>query len=223
MRVRTLLFASGLFATCSLPVAAVRAETYEEPLPPAAVPVEAPAEAPAAPPAAAAPKREHDVSITFSPFHLLLPVVEVTGEYAVDDHFGVAVIAGYGSLPLTTTTVAFSGATTSSTEHVGVWELGGHVNYYVIGNFDHGMQLGAEVLWVGASVDANQSHTSAVASGLAIGPYVGYKIATHVGFTFEANLGAEYMAVRANTTDGTSSAQDKKLIPLLNLNVGWSF
>jgi hypothetical protein len=224
MRVRSLLLASGLFLFTSLPFAASHAETFAEPEPAAAAPAEAPAAAAPAEARAAAPKREHDVSLTFSPFHLLLPVFEVTGEYAVDDHFGVAVIAGYGSLPISTTTVYnVGGSSTTSTEHVGVWELGGHVNYYVLGNFDHGMQLGAEILWVGASVGANDSHTSVVATGLAVGPYLGYKIATHVGFTFEANLGVEYLAARANTSDGTSSAQEKKVIPLVNLNVGWSF
>jgi hypothetical protein len=165
-------------------------------------------------------ERNHDVSITFSPIHLLLPVVEVTGEYALDDKFGLALIGGFGSIPITTTTIGPFGSS-SSTEHVGVWELGGHANYYVVGTFDHGMQLGAEVLWVGASAGGNSTHGAVLATGLAVGPYVGYKIVTRIGFTFEGNLGVEYMAAHASSS--TSTADQKTVIPLLNLNVGWSF
>ena len=41
------------------------------------------------------------------------------------------------------------------------------------------------------------------------------------GFTFDAQLGFEHVSARASS--GTSTAGDKTFIPLLNLNVGWSF
>lgn len=184
-----------------------------------------------APPPATAPddRPEHDVSITFSPLHLFLPMVEVTGEYAISNKIGVAGIVGIGSVPVKTTTFSSSTngglATTETTTHYGAWELGAHFNYYLVGNFDHGMQLGAEAMYLHVSSEGQNVNTVAAASGLAIGPYIGYKIATHVGFTFEANGGVQYVAARASATNGTasSSASGSSIIPLLNLNVGWSF
>jgi hypothetical protein len=67
---------------------------------------------------------------------------------------------------------------------------------------------------------------NATGEGLAVGPMVGYKLITSGGFTFVVQGGAEYVAIaaQANDTNG-NSAQDseKRWIPLLNLNIGWSF
>lgn len=165
-------------------------------------------------------------SITISPIHLLMPIAEITGEFAVTDKVGVAGIVGVGSVPLKTTRISSTGtSTTESTERLSAWEVGGHFNYYVIGNFDHGMQLGVEALYLKIARSEQDYRSAAAANGFAVGPYVGYKIITHVGFTFEGNLGFQYVAARATATDGTTTAEkkDSTVIPLLNLNVGWSF
>jgi hypothetical protein len=65
-----------------------------------------------------------------------------------------------------------------------------------------------------------------VGEGFAVGPLVGYKLVTSGGFTFLAQGGIEYVAVRAeasNTSGSSASKSDSRLIPLLNLNLGWSF
>ena len=186
-----------------------------------------PATIPPPPPPPAAPvEPHHAVSVTFSPIHLFLPIVEVAGEVALNEKMSVAGIVGFGSVPIETTTITSSaGGLSSSTkrERLSAWEVGGHFNYYVLGNFDHGMQLGVEALYLKVDAAGTTYRSAASASGFAVGPYVGYKLITGVGFTFEANLGAQYVAARAQTSDGTSSASDSKWIPLLNLNVGWSF
>jgi len=182
--------------------------------PPPPPPMPAPAQLPPEP---EAPKRI--ASITFSPIHLLMPVVEVTAEFAINDKIGVAGILGYGSISAETAT-----QTGIQKRRFRAYEVGGHFNYYVIGSFDHGMQLGLEALYVKVVTD-NNIEISGAANGLALGPYVGYKVITNVGFTFEANGGFQYVAMRADATDGTNTASvsQKKVIPLLNLNIGWSF
>ena len=198
-----------LIASLTLLASSAAAQT-EPPPPPPPMPVAAPA---APPPPEEAPRRI--VSVTFSPIHLIFPIAEVTVEGNINNKIGIAVIGGYGSLEAT------DGI---QKRKLSAFEAGAHVNYYVIGSFDHGMQLGVEALYVKVATDDNVQ-VSGAANGLAIGPYVGYKIITRVGFTFEANGGVQYVAAKANATDGTSSAQksDSKVIPLLNLNVGWSF
>jgi hypothetical protein len=151
-------------------------------------------------------KHEHAVALTLSPVHLMLPVVEVMGELRAHPKLGVAAIVGGGRV-----------------DDVSAYELGGQINYYLLGGFDHGMQLGVETMYLHA--DKTESGIAAAANALAVGPYVGYKVAMEVGFTFNAQLGVQAAVLKAEATSGTSMAmaEDKEVFPLLNLNVGWSF
>jgi hypothetical protein len=57
---------------------------------------------------------------------------------------------------------------------------------------------------------------------MGLGPFVGYKLATNVGFTVEGNVGFQYMANLA-PDEGDDDFDRWLLWPLFNLNVGWSF
>lgn len=171
---------------------------------------------PAVVPVAPAPLRQ--LSVTVSPIHLAFPVLEITGELAIQPKLSVAAIAGYGS-------VKSSSALTSD---YSVLELGAQVRYYLFGDFEHGLQLGAEVLYLHASTSGSSGTTTVKASGegLAIGPFVGYKVVSSMGFTFDAQLGAQRVGIgaKASASNGQSaSATDSDVQPLLNLNVGWTF
>jgi hypothetical protein len=51
-------------------------------------------------------------------------------------------------------------------------------------------------------------------------------LVTDAGFTFFAQGGFQYMVVKADAADNmgnTGSGEHSAFIPLLNLNVGWSF
>jgi len=146
-------------------------------------------------------------SLTISPIHLFLPVVELTGEARVHDKVGVALIGGAGKY----TDPNISGISAT------VYEAGGQVRVYVIGDFRHGMEVGGEVLYV----HLNDDRVALSGEGLAVGPFLGYKIMIDAGFTFDAQVGFEHISAQAST--GTSTANDRSIIPLLNLNVGWSF
>ena len=162
---------------------------------------------------------QHRIAVTLSPLHLILPVVEVTAEYRMADRIGLAGIFGAGKVGTEQATPA------GTVEHrFTAVEAGTQFRYYPIGNFVHGMQVGAELLYL--YVGRGDSGTSsAFGEGLAVGPFAGYKIATNVGFTFDAQLGFEYVAAHAeaSTPGGSTSAKAKTIIPLVNLNVGWSF
>jgi hypothetical protein len=165
------------------------------------------------------PDVQHQVSITISPVHLAVAIVEAMVEYRVDDKVGMAGILGGGQI----TVKADDGEEMSFT----VFEAGAQARYYVLGNFIHGMQVGVEVLYAYVSTKDEDLDVSAVGKGLAVGPFVGYKIATNSGFTFDAQLGAQYMVVKASaeadSTGETASASDSDVLTLLNLNIGWSF
>jgi hypothetical protein len=161
--------------------------------------------------------RLHDFSLTISPIHLLFPIVELTGEFRVGNQLGIAAIAGGGSMSVTN----FTGEELSFT----VLEFGSQVRWYALGDFDHGMQLGAELLYIYVSGSFERGSVTGTGSGLAMGPFIGYKISTDVGFTFDAQLGVQLAGIAARASDGTTAAEasDMQAIPLLNLNAGWAF
>jgi hypothetical protein len=66
---------------------------------------------------------------------------------------------------------------------------------------------------------------AAAAGGLTTGAFAGYKIATGVGFTFEAQLGARYLLAQPPVTAGMGMpvTVEQRWLPLLHLNVGWTF
>jgi hypothetical protein len=160
----------------------------------------------------AAPARANGevASITFSPLHLILPVFEAQAEFRLVPAVGLAVIGGFGSI-------------TSHHVRFGVSEVGGQVAAYPLDDF-RSLQLGAEVLWL--HVNGQLGDITGVASGLAAGPFVGYKLIARQGFTFFVQGGAEYTFAHAeaeNSTGATASDSQSTWIVLFNLNLGWSF
>jgi len=157
----------------------------------------------------AKPPYDKQVSVTLSPFLLALPMLELTTEGRLADRVGLAAVTGVGGV---------GGVT--------LIELGVQGRYYVVGSFDHGMELGAELLYlyVGGSPTSSSS-VSAQGSGFSAAPFIGYKIAARFGLTFDAQLGVGYTAVAATASSGavSSSASSSGVTPLLNLNLGWSF
>jgi hypothetical protein len=103
-------------------------------------------------------------------------------------------------------------------------EAGAQFRYYVLGTFIHGLQVGAEVLYLYLS-NSDDSTIEASGDGLAVGPFLGYKIATNLGFTFELQGGVQYLFASAKAESGnvSATAEDSNIIPLLNINLGWSF
>jgi hypothetical protein len=149
--------------------------------------------------AADADHAHHAASITFSPLHLLQPFLQVTGELRLDDKIGAAAILGAGQV-------------SEDSRRYGAWEVGGQFRYYLFGSFVHGMTLGAEVGYL--HVPGRLEHPMDYCAGVRFGAFAGYKIATKVGFTFDAQLGDKYVV----PSTGNSEHQ-----PIMNFTVGWSF
>jgi hypothetical protein len=166
--------------------------------------------------------RGHVVSLTFSPLHLILPEVRVMGEVKLNPKVSVAALAGYGSVGVNTT------GSGGVVDRVTVWEAGGQFRYYPIGTFEHGMQLGAHLEYIGASASGSSGDVKVfgAGNGVVMGPFVGYKLATKVGFTLDlqGGVGYEVVTASANTSNGTTAtASANQFVPLVNIQVGWSF
>ncbi|MBI5325443.1 MAG: hypothetical protein HZB41_09270 [Ignavibacteriae bacterium] len=143
-----------------------------------------------------------NTTITISPIHLIMPVVELMGEFALKPTVSIALIGGLGTY-----------------EGFSVYEIGGQLNFYLTGNFDQGMQAGIEILH--ASVSGEVQNISGVGQGLSIGPFIGYKGAYDFGLSIDLQLGIGIMTARAEAGGSTASAN--ATAPFLNFNLGWSF
>ncbi|MCH2109516.1 MAG: hypothetical protein MK135_09305 [Polyangiaceae bacterium] len=139
---------------------------------------------------------EHNISLTISLPHLVLTIGELTGEVKLPVNLSVAAIAAYGR---------FTG--------LSIWEVGAQGRYYLLGDFDHGMSLGVEALYMSVGGWEDSFFGSEASGGVFVGPFIGYKIATDLGFTFDSALGIQYVT-------GTGQAM---AFPLINANIGWSF
>ncbi|MFH1230068.1 MAG: hypothetical protein V1709_01085 [Planctomycetota bacterium] len=142
----------------------------------------------------------HKVSITISPFHLVNPVLQVTGELRLANKISAAAILGGGQVQ------------DENDKSYGVWEVGGQFRYYLLGSFTHGLMLGADAgyIHVAGQLDSPIDYYVGIRTGI----FVGYKIVTKRGFTFEVQIGPQYVRKSANNTE---------LQTLENLKVGWSF
>lgn len=167
-------------------------------------------------PAAASERanRLHSVAITFSPLHLIFPVLEVTGEFRVHRKVGLAAIIGGGTI----------GSHLVDNFDGYLLEFGASVRWYAVGDFDHGMQVGLEVLY--AFLSSSTESVAAVGNGVGLAPFIGYKITAGVGFTFDAQVGPSIMfatAKAASSSGNTASEEDIAIGVMLNLNIGWAF
>jgi hypothetical protein len=149
------------------------------------------------------------VALTFSPIHLVVPMAELALELRLSPQLGVAVIGGVGANRVEITD-----------ELIMLYEAGISPRYYVLGSFRHGLQVGGEVLYVHAVAD-DYTGADIRAAGLGLSPYLGYKWTHRSGFTFEAQGGVSFIAIRGKG-QASSTAKDD-IGPLLNLQVGWSF
>lgn len=149
----------------------------------------------------------HHYTVTFSPIHLFLPYLELMGEARILDTLGVGGTTGIGYY-----------------DDVIIGQLGVQANYYLVGDFDHGLQLGVQGVGLYGR-DTGHDSISASARLFAVGGYMGYKFADTTGATFVGQLGIQHAVMSAQASDGVASAavSDDDLFLLLNLHAGISF
>lgn len=146
------------------------------------------------------------VSIVMSPLELINPVFRFVGEFKVARTHGIGPDLSVGSI-----------------DQVFVFSVGAQYAWYAIGDFDHGMQLGASLRYL-QSNDEEDGIVS-VGRGIAIGPIIGYKYVAPFGLTIGLNGGMLYMSINANAQDtfgGKASATGSGFVPTAALWLGWT-
>lgn len=160
-----------------------------------------------------------DWAATFSPVHLIFPVGEISLERRIGDDFSAAVIAGVGQI-----NVRFEDGVTGG---LLAWELGAQGRWYLLGSFQEGLHLGAELLYLRLiGEEFSEGDVTAASDATMVGPLIGYKLVTDLGFTLDAQAGGQVAWLRGDLRSSSGerdSGAEVILVPLLNLNIGWSF
>jgi len=143
------------------------------------------------------------VSATLSPFHALIPSLEITGELRITPKISAALILGIGKF-----------LDSKAKTHTGQ-EIGAQGLYYFKPTF-RALHVGLEV----AYVHSGETNTGATYTGtsLAVGPLVGWKYIHRTGFTIVVQGGLALSRVEESSGENVL-----KVLPILNLNAGWSF
>ncbi|MGC4086775.1 MAG: hypothetical protein QM756_02540 [Polyangiaceae bacterium] len=134
-------------------------------------------------------------------------------------HFSASVIGGLGSFKASAVNPTYPD------DRFFVQELGAQLVGYPLRDFSS-LQLGGQVMWVHLSANEYDGRKiEANAGGVSIGPFVGYKHISRLGFTTMVQGGFQYMVARASVTDSgtTGRAETDEFGLLLNLKFGWSF
>jgi len=177
---------------------------------------------------------EHRFSLLVSVVHpLAFSIYDASGEFRLGRRAGLAVVAGLGSTSLKQFYKSLPD------ERARVWEGGLQARFYPVGTFDHGLQVGGEIVYLTGSAsitgtitspdDPSESYTgpiTAKGSGFKVGPFVGYKLALPVGLTLGAQVGVDYLALKGIAkaeTGNTRTGDTKTALLLVDAGVGWSF
>jgi hypothetical protein len=154
----------------------------------------------------------HENSFTISPIHLLMPEFFASFEHKIQPKISVGILAGIGE-----------------SSNFPVYEIGAKWSYYLIGTFEHGLPLTAELgyMHLSAGEGTIADDVSGSGSGVYLGPTIGYKYISDYGLTVNLAAGVQYFAITAKATDhssgSTATASTDGIGPLLRLLVGWSF
>jgi hypothetical protein len=159
---------------------------------------------PLPPPDASGPAIDREVSVTLSPFHALIPFLEITGELRITPNLSGALIAGIGKI------------LDGKADKHSAQEFGAQATYYLKPTF-RALHVGIEVTYVHSS--DKDSATTFTGTSFAIGPFVGWKYIHRTGVTLLAQGGLALAFVDVRSPPDT----EVTVLPIVNLNAGWSF
>ena len=150
------------------------------------------------------PPIPRSVSVTVSPFHALIPFLEITGELRVTPNVSGALIAGIGKI------------LDGKADKHSAQEIGAQGIYYIKPTF-RALHAGVEITYVHSSDTV--SPTTLTGTSFAIGAFVGWKYIHRTGVTLLAQGGLALGFVGERSPTDTNVT----VLPIVNLNAGWSF
>lgn len=154
------------------------------------------------------------VSLMMDGAALLADIVQVQGEVRLTDRLSGGLLLGVGN-------VRGRSADVSHTFFL----AGAQVNYYLLGDFREGLQIGAEALFSSTDVEVHNTFLYRGGRTLSLIPYAGYKYILASGLTLnlQAGVGAATPVFIPVTTETFDNTEYKWHVShRIQMNIGWS-
>lgn len=119
-------------------------------------------------------------TLSISPAHLVVPMIEFTGEFSLDRERSIALIGGLG---------------TDAQRGVALYEVGGQYREYILGGFATGVNLGVEGRVSNADYFGYHERMAMM------GPFVGAKLTVAL-FSVDVQGGGQVILRRSGVTVG---------------------
>lgn len=144
-------------------------------------------------------------SLSISPVRLTLPVAQLVGELSLGEPLSVAGKLGVG----------YAGGKIAA-------ETGAQLRFYAFGGFTRGLYLGAEGLFASVSENLSPAAYSGIYNGFSGSGLFGAKFVFDFGLTVDVTGGLRISASGVGI-QGDSTIADRRLAPLADVNIGWTF
>jgi hypothetical protein len=170
---------------------------------------------PVVPPVVKSAGPQSSMAFSLKAVRAVIGFLSVQGEFRLAPKISVAAFVGGGRVDIET-------EDEMTIQDVGVAEVGAQFRYYVFGDFDSGLHLGAQTNYVYIEVD-DETTVGARGEGLAMGPFLGYKHTFGFGLTLEAQGGVAVAVLRGQQNGSGSVHEEGKIGPIVNAGVGYAF
>ncbi|MGE5480350.1 MAG: hypothetical protein ACM3U1_07985 [Chloroflexota bacterium] len=169
----------------------------------------------------------HSISINF--WLMKDNIYEVQWEYAPLERWSFTIKGGYGSL-LGSDKIFKTNTGIEQKSPYDLIIIGSKVAYYLLGDFEHGVQAGLDATYYATSYNvARSAGPYEEGRGLNLTPFIGYKVILSPGYTLnaQAGYGMKYHNKFEGVRDGAGVYQGYirsifKPTYVFNVNFGWS-
>jgi hypothetical protein len=158
--------------------------------------------------------RPREMSLMLNGLPLLADIVQVQGEFQINERMSYGLLLGVGNVQ----------GQTADTSHA-LFMAGAQFNYYLLGDFEEGLQIGAQALFSSTNIGAHKTMLYENGRVMSLTPYAGYKLVLTSGLTMnvQAGVGAS-TPVFIPTAPGSGNNTEYKwhVSTRMHLNIGWS-
>lgn len=155
-----------------------------------------------------------NVSLMVDGLSLLSDIVQLQGEFQINDNMSFGILLGAGNVQGSSADSSYS-----------LLLAGAQFNYYLLGDFEEGLQIGAQALYSSTNILANKTFLYENGRVLSLTPYAGYKLVLASGLTMNAQIGVGASTpVFIPTGAGTDQNTVYKwhVSTRMHLSIGWS-
>lgn len=160
---------------------------------------------------------DYTASLMIDGFSLLSDIVQVVGEFRSGGRTSYGVLFGVGNVQGATQDTSYA-----------LIAAGAQFSYYLLGDFNQGLHIGAQALFSSTDTRAKRSQYEH-GNTISLSPYAGYKLVLLNGFTLNAQAGVGVTSPLLSSAAAPPEQELEqlpsqwRLSPRMQVGVGWSF